>query len=360
MRKYLYCEAGFVEESQWLPNCWVNVVNPDTNDFEFLTQTLKVPESFLNDIADTDERPRTDTEGNWLLTILRIPVQNKQSDNFPFSTVPIGIITNDDVIVSVCYHDTDMLPDFIEHTRKKGIEVRNKLDLILRLIYSSAVWFLKYLKQINVDINAAEKELEKSIRNEDLLRLMKLQKTLVYFNTSIRGNEVMIGKLQTIFQDTGYLDKELVEDCIQDVFIKIIQNHTHLMPTLSVKGYLLKALRNKILDCFEKERITEPIEEYEEAFAEEVLMGEAEEGNERTELLLRSFSELSPRQREILYLYYVNELTHEDIARLLGINYQSSKNLLFRSLSKLKKIFLKMDILKLKLLKPFAEKTCIS
>ena len=135
-------------------------------------------------------------------------------------------------------------------------------------------------------------------------------------------------------------DKELVEDCIQDVFIKIIQNHTHLMPTLSVKGYLLKALRNKILDCFEKERITEPIEGYEEAFAEEMAIGEAEDGDEQTELLLRSFSELSPRQREILYLYYVNELTHEDIARLLGINYQSSKNLLFRSLSKLKKIFI--------------------
>ena len=62
---------------------------------------------------------------------------------------------------------------------ERGIEVRNKLDLILRLIYSSAVWFLKYLKQINLDISAAEKELERSIRNEDLLRLMRLQKTLV-------------------------------------------------------------------------------------------------------------------------------------------------------------------------------------
>ena len=91
---------------------------------------------------------------------------------------------------------TDLLPDFIEHTRRKGIEVRNKLDLILRLIYSSAVWFLKYLKQINLDISAAEKELERSIRNEDLLRLSETAKTLVYFNTSIRGNEVMIGKLQ--------------------------------------------------------------------------------------------------------------------------------------------------------------------
>ena len=189
MRTYLYCEAGFVEKAQWLPNSWVNVVCPDSSDFKFLTETLKVPESFLNDIADTDERPRTETEGNWLLTILRIPVQNAQS------SIP-------------------MIPDFIEHTRRKGIEVRNKLDLIFRLIYSSAVWFLKYLKQINIDITAAEKELERSIRNEDLLRLMKLQKTLVYFNTSIRGNEVMIGKLKTIFQDTDYLDEELVEDVI--------------------------------------------------------------------------------------------------------------------------------------------------
>ena len=214
MRTYLYCEAGFVKKAQWLPNSWVNVVCPNNDDFEFLTKTLNVPESFLDDIADTDERPRTDTEGNWLLTILRIPVQNKQNGSLPFATVPIGIITNNEIIVSVCYHNTDLLPDFIEHTRRKGIVVRNKLDLILRLIYSSAVWFLKYLKQINIDISAAEKELERSIRNEDLLRLMRLQKTLVYFNTSIRGNEVMIGKLKTIFQDTDFLDKELVEDVI--------------------------------------------------------------------------------------------------------------------------------------------------
>ena len=155
MRTYLYCEAGFVEKAQWLPNSWVNVVCPDSSDFKFLTETLKVPESFLNDIADTDERPRTETEGNWLLTILRIPVQNAQS-SIPYTTVPIGIITNNEIIVSVCYHQTDMIPDFIEHTRRKGIEVRNKLDLIFRLIYSSAVWFLKYLKQINIDITAAE------------------------------------------------------------------------------------------------------------------------------------------------------------------------------------------------------------
>ena len=213
MRKYLYSENGFVEKAEWKPNCWVNVECPDDNDFQFLTQELKVPESFLEDIADTDERPRIEYEGNWLLTILRIPLQNQDHD-IPFNTVPIGIITNNEIIVSVCYHKTDLIPDFIRYTQRKELQIKNKYELILRLIHSSAVWFLKYLKQINYAVTEAEKALEKSIRNEDLLALMRLQKTLVYFNTSIRGNEVMIGKLQSIFQDTDFLDKELVEDVI--------------------------------------------------------------------------------------------------------------------------------------------------
>ncbi len=211
MRKYLYSESGFMEKPEWEPNCWVNVECPDNDDFRFLTQQLCVPEPFLEDIADTDERPRTETEGEWLLTILRIPMQSSQ-EGVPFITVPIGIITNKEIIVSVCYHHTELIPDFIRHTQRKGITVNNKLDLILRIIYSSAAWFLKYLKQINNDVAMAEKGLEKSIRNEDLLRLMKLQKTLVYFDTSIRGNEVMIGRLKNIFKDTGYLNEELLED----------------------------------------------------------------------------------------------------------------------------------------------------
>ena len=223
MRKYLFCESGFIEKRQWMPHCWVNVECPTEDDFKFLQDELKVPASFLNDIADIDERPRTDTEGNWLLTILRIPLQIEDG-KIPYTTVPIGIITNNEIIVSVCYHSTEMIPDFIEHTRRKETNVRNKYELILRLIYSSAVWFLKYLKQINNEVNAAEKELEKSIRNEDLLHLMNLQKSLVYFNTSIRGNEVMIGKLQNIFNEQDYQNNELTED----VLIELKQAHNQV------------------------------------------------------------------------------------------------------------------------------------
>jgi Mg2+ and Co2+ transporters len=211
MRKYLYSENGFVEKDYWEPNCWVNVERPDSDDFYFLTKELGVPESFLEDISDVDERPRTETEDDWLLTIVRIPMPNDVSEE-PFTTVPIGIITNGGVIVSVCYHHTDLIPDLIAHTQRKNIRVRNKLELILRILYSSAVWFLKYLKQINADVAAAEKELELSIRNEDLLRLMKLQKSLVYFSTSIRGNEVMISKLKNNFKRTDMINEDLIDD----------------------------------------------------------------------------------------------------------------------------------------------------
>ena len=214
MRRFLYSEnGGFVEKEKWQPNCWVNVEIPDDEDFRFLTQELKVPESFLKDIADIDERPRTEIEGEWLLTIIRIPVQQPHS-SIPFITIPMGIITNGDIIVSVCYRNTEIIPDFIDYTDRKGVIIKNKLDLILRLIHSSAVWFLKYLKQINNDVTTAEKALERSIKNEDLLRLMKLQKTLVYFSTSIRGNEATIGRLKSIFGVSEFMDKDLLEDVV--------------------------------------------------------------------------------------------------------------------------------------------------
>lgn len=134
-------------------------------------------------------------------------------------------------------------------------------------------------------------------------------------------------------------DKELVKDCIQDIFIKIIQNHSALSPTLNLKGYLIKTLRNKIIDTIEKERSSDDLDDYKDMFTVENTF-ENEEDKDSYAGLMHAFSELSSHQQEIIYLYYVNELKHEDIAEILGINYQSSKNLLFRSLSKLKKIYL--------------------
>lgn len=140
-------------------------------------------------------------------------------------------------------------------------------------------------------------------------------------------------------------NKDLVKDCIQDIFIKMIQNYSSLSPTPNVKGYLIKALRNKLYDSLEKEKITDDISQYEETFITEELFSmlsfEESESDSRARRLMKVLSELSSHQQEIIYLYYVDELNHEQIAEVMGINYQSSKNLLFRSLSNLRKLYLK-------------------
>lgn len=140
-------------------------------------------------------------------------------------------------------------------------------------------------------------------------------------------------------------DKDLVKDCIQDIFIKMIQNYQSLSATPNVKGYLIKALRNKLYDTLEKEKTTDDISLYEETFVADELLPmlsfEDSESDNRSKQLMEVFSQLSPHQQEIIYLYYVNELKHEEISQIMGINYQSSKNLLYRSLSSLRKLYLK-------------------
>ncbi len=210
MKSYLTFEPGLPELEEFAPNCWVHVECPDEDDFLFLTKELGIPCEFLSDIADIDERPRAEREDDWLLTILRIPMDGG-GPGMPYQTVPIGIITSPTATVSVCYRRTQLLPDFINHIRRKNIGISNQMEFITRMIYSSAVWFLKYLKLMYLEINRAEKELELSIRNEDLLRIMRLQRSLVYFSTSIRGNEAMLGRLRTTSRASS-IDPDLFED----------------------------------------------------------------------------------------------------------------------------------------------------
>lgn len=210
MRTYLSLEAGLSQLEEYTPKCWINIEFPDENDLHFLTEELGVPSEFLADIADVDERPRTEKEDDWQLTILRIPLESN-IQGLPYMTVPVGVITGKETTITVCYRKSQLIPDFISHIRRKSISITSQADFITRMIYSSAVWFLKYLKLIYLEINRAEKELEESVRNEDLMRIMRLQKSLVYFSTSIRGNEAMLGRLRTATR-AGEIDPDLVED----------------------------------------------------------------------------------------------------------------------------------------------------
>lgn len=203
--------VGLISTEKWEPNCWVNIEVPTESDKAYLINDLKIPLSFYNDIEDVDERPRIEMEDGWCLIILRVPIKTFD-ESLPFSTIPIGIVFKDEIFVTLSFYKAEMVSDFIKYTHRKSITKKDNFDLVLKLILSSSVWFLKYLKQINQKIKLAEKQLEKSIRNEDLQTLMQIEKCMVYFTTSLKGNDILIHKIKNHKSQKINLDTELIED----------------------------------------------------------------------------------------------------------------------------------------------------
>lgn len=204
---------------------WTSVVCPTEEEKNFLLRELQVPEAFYNDIEDIDERPRIEAEEGWYLIILRIPYETGD-EKLPHSTIPLGVIFKDDVFVTLTFYKNHMLDDFVAYTRRKNIAIGNHFDLVLKLLLSSSVWFQKYLKQINQRIKVAENNLEKSIRNEDLQTLLQIEKCLVFFITSLKGNEMLFYRIKNLKNQKDNYDPDLIEDV--EIEIKQAQDTTNV------------------------------------------------------------------------------------------------------------------------------------
>lgn len=211
MKTFLKNGQGLEETDKWQSNCWINIENPNDVEKNYLINELKIPEAFYNDIEDIDERPRIEIENDWTFILLRIPYKSDNLNN-PFETVPLGIIFKDDIFVSICFFKTELITDFVNYTKRKLIKKQNNFEFVLRFLLSSSVWFLKYLKQINQKIKLAETTLEKSIKNEDLQTLFKIEKSLVYFTTSLRGNDILVHRIKNLKDNKGNFNAELIED----------------------------------------------------------------------------------------------------------------------------------------------------
>tara|TARA_R110002033_G_scaffold76833_1_gene128464 strand:+ start:222 stop:1148 length:927 start_codon:yes stop_codon:yes gene_type:complete len=211
MKAFYKNNNGLIETKNWIPNSWINVECPTTDEKKYLIEELQIPEAFYNDIEDIDERPRIEVENGWTLIIMRIPVKSNDV-KLPFHTIPVGIIFKADVCVTVSFHQTEMLTDFVRYTQRKNIDIKDNFDLVLKLLLSSSVWFLKYLKQVNQKIKLAEDNLEKSIKNEELQALLQIEKCLVFFMTSLKGNDILLHRIKNIKSQRENFDSDLLED----------------------------------------------------------------------------------------------------------------------------------------------------
>ncbi|MBQ7571071.1 MAG: magnesium transporter CorA family protein [Bacteroidaceae bacterium] len=196
---------------QWEPNCWVQVTCPSQDDVDFLQNKLHVPDYYISDIADTDERARYDIDEGWVLIILRIPYVKEVKSRTPYTTIPLGIILKGDVCITLCNFETNMMIDFVTYQQRRGLGFTDAVDMVFRLFLSSAVWYLKRLKQISARIEQAKLNLDRNVDNQDLIALSRLQDSLTYFVTSIRGNENLLSKLKFKLP-VDELDADMIED----------------------------------------------------------------------------------------------------------------------------------------------------
>ena len=189
----------------------MQVTCPTEEDRKMLEEQYEIPDYFLSDISDTDERARYEYDDGWMLIILRIPYVKEVRSRTPYTTVPLGIIHKRDVTITVCYYETNMMIDFVSYQQRRGEGFVDYVDMIFRMFLSSAVWYLKRLKQINQIIDKAKRDMDHNVDNASLISLSRLQDSLTYFLTAIRGNETLLQKLRFKLQ-VDELDADLIED----------------------------------------------------------------------------------------------------------------------------------------------------
>jgi len=222
MIRYFKTQIGKLDELQHTQkDCWINIYPPFNHEHLKKISTLyNIPLDFLIDSLDIDERARFEREDGIDLIVLKTPIQNNDGDirNATFITVPIGIILAEDAIITISPYENPVINSFLNNNVKNFTTLDRK-KFVLQLFERNVFYFLFFLKEINNERNQFEKELYDSMRNEELSRMLSIEKSLVYFVTSLRSNELLKLKIQrTDFIKIKEIEEhtEFLEDIIVD------------------------------------------------------------------------------------------------------------------------------------------------
>lgn len=201
-------------------DCWINLVDPDDEELALVSNALGIELDFLRAALDDEESSHIDVEDdNQILTIIDIPFATEQDGAIIYSTMPLGIIYSKDNIITVCLKENSVIAEFAQG-RVRGVYTNMKARFIFQILYRVSVRYLQYLKQIDKLSKDVEKQLRNSMKNQELIQLLDLEKSLVYFSTSLKANESTIkklsrGKIIKLYEDD--------EDLLDDVLIEVSQ-----------------------------------------------------------------------------------------------------------------------------------------
>ena len=216
MTIYKWENGGLRETPDFSPSCWINLVEPSTTELEAVLTHSNVPRDFLTDPLDVGERPRFDWEDDASLIIVHVPMPVDDDEVSPYRTVPLGIILIGETVLTVCSAKTPVTTAFLDQIRRV-CPPSDSYRFAFRLLWHAGVLFLRYINDIHARTNALEDELHESISNEALLKMFQIEKTFVYFTTSLKADTIALARANTARQltlsedDRDYLEDAMVE-----------------------------------------------------------------------------------------------------------------------------------------------------
>lgn len=216
---YKTIEGKITKINSYEPGCWINIVSPTEEEITYISSSFHIDSGFLKAPLDIEETSRIETEDEQTLIVIDVPTTEDDDKKVIFETLPLAIITTQECIITVCTKETSVINGFINGIIR-NVYTNLKTRFILQILYRVSTRFLFYLKQIDRMSNNIEKELHKSLKNKELIQLLDLEKSLVFFSTSLKANESTIERLQR-----GRFVKmyEEDEDLIEDVLIETKQ-----------------------------------------------------------------------------------------------------------------------------------------
>ncbi len=192
-------ERGLLVQAEEIRDyTWICVTSPTELELNYLETRLKIFPEFLRYPLDEEERPRIEREEHQILIIIRVPIPSQAGLFVKYETIPIGIIVTETNIITICLVDHVIFEEFISYANKcKTFDLHKPVTFILNFFYRATSQYIKLLRQIEKIIEEYEELIFKALTNEEFLRMLTIEKTLTYFNTSLQGNDVVLTKLQS-------------------------------------------------------------------------------------------------------------------------------------------------------------------
>ena len=222
-------------------DCWIRLSYPTEAELVQVAESRSIPLEFLKAALDEEERPRIDAEDGMVLIVLDVPMVSEFEGIKTLTTLPLGIIIADKLIVTVCNRRTPILDDFIAG-KVRHFHTAKKTRFLFQIFYRNASSYLQHLRQIERSISRIEVELHRSMKNEELFQMMELEKSLIYFSTSLKSNEGVLERilrtkpLKMYDDDAEFLEDVIIENRqameMSQIYLHILNGMTQAFATI--------------------------------------------------------------------------------------------------------------------------------